>query len=136
MNTTPSTHQDLGPLIWVRGEIDLALIRASEALGNEDHQAGAEPLKFAQTHLHQARGALAIVGLDGLTHFCDALEQMFADWHAGRLASSRGAASLAQRAIASVRGHLDELVAGGVDQPMRLMPLYRDLMALRGETVV
>ncbi|MCQ9377075.1 Hpt domain-containing protein [Methyloversatilis sp. XJ19-49] len=136
MNTTPSTHQDLGPLIWVRGEIDLALIRASEALGNEDHQAGAEPLKFAQTHLHQARGALAIVGLDGLTHFCDALEQLFADWHAGRLASSRGAASLAQRAIASVRGHLDELVAGGADQPMRLMPLYRDLMALRGETVV
>jgi chemosensory pili system protein ChpA (sensor histidine kinase/response regulator) len=136
MNTTPSTHQDLGPLIWVRGEIDLALIRASEALGNEDHQPGAEPLKFAQTHLHQARGALAIVGLDGLTHFCDALEQLFADWHAGRLASSRGAASLAQRAIASVRCHLDELVAGGVDQPMRLMPLYRDLMALRGETVV
>ncbi|AOF82140.1 cheW-like domain protein [Methyloversatilis sp. RAC08] len=136
MNTTPSTHQDLGPLIWVRGEIDLALIRASEALGNEDHQAGAEPLKFAQTHLHQARGALAIVGLDGLTHFCDALEQLFADWHAGRLASSRGASSLAQRAIASVRGHLDELVAGGADQPMRLMPLYRDLMALRGETVV
>lgn len=136
MNTTPSTHQDLGPLIWVRGEIDLALIRASEALGNEDHQAGAEPLRFAQTHLHQARGALAIVGLDGLTHFCDALEQLFADWHAGRLASSRGAASLAQRAIASVRGHLDELVAGGADQPMRLMPLYRDLMALRGETVV
>ena len=136
MNTTPSTHQDLGPLIWVRGEIDLALIRASEALGNEDHPAGAEPLKFAQTHLHQARGALAIVGLDGLTHFCDALEQMFADWHAGRLASSQGAAALAQRAIASVRGHLDELVAGGVDQPMRLMPLYRDLMALRGETVV
>jgi chemosensory pili system protein ChpA (sensor histidine kinase/response regulator) len=136
MNTTPTNHQDLGPLIWVRGEIDLALMRAAEALGNDDHPPGAEQLKFAQTHLHQARGALAIVGLDGLTHFCDALEQLFADWHAGRLADSHDAAPLAQRAIASVRGQLDELVAGGIDQPMWLMPLYRDLMALRGEAVV
>jgi chemosensory pili system protein ChpA (sensor histidine kinase/response regulator) len=136
MNTPTSSHQDMGPLIWVRGEIDLALIRAAEALGDVEHQPGAEQLKFAQTHLHQARGALAIVGLDGLTHFCDALEQLFADWHAGRLTSTRGAATLAQRAISSVRGHLDELVAGGADQPMRLMPLYRDLMALRGESVV
>jgi len=136
MNTTPSSHQDLGPLIWVRGEIDLALMRAAEALGENGHEPGAEQLKFAQTHLHQARGALAIVGLDGLTHFSDALEQLFADWHAGRLASTRGAAGLARRAISAIRSHLDELVAGGADQPMRLMPMYRDLMALRGESVV
>ena len=136
MNTTPSSHQDLGPLIWVRGEIDLALMRAAEALGDGDHEPGAEQLKFAQTHLHQARGALAIVGLDGLTHFSDALEQLFADWHAGRLAGTRGAAGLARRAISAIRNHLDELVAGGADQPMRLMPMYRDLMALRGESVV
>jgi hypothetical protein len=93
MNTPTSSHQDMGPLIWVRGEIDLALIRAAEALGDVEHQPGAEQLKFAQTHLHQARGALAIVGLDGLTHFSDALEQLFADWHAGRLTSTRGAAT-------------------------------------------
>ncbi len=136
MNTTTSTQQDLGPLIWVRGEIDLALMRAAEALGDAEHQAGAEQLKFAQTHLHQARGALAIVGLDGLTHFCDALEQLFADWHGGRITTTQGATALAQRAISAVRAHLDELVAGGEDQPMRLMPLYRDLMALRGESVV
>ncbi|HEY9193103.1 MAG TPA: Hpt domain-containing protein [Methyloversatilis sp.] len=136
MNTTTSTDQDLGPLIWVRGEIDLALVRAAEALGDGGHQAGAEQLKFAQTHLHQARGALAIVGLDGLTHFCDALEQLFADWHGGRLTHADKAGDLARRAIAAVRHHLDELVAGGIDQPMRLMPLYRDLMALRGESVV
>ncbi|WP_018230962.1 hybrid sensor histidine kinase/response regulator [Methyloversatilis universalis] len=135
--STSSSEQDLGPLIWVRGEIDLALVRAAEALGDGRHAAGAEALKFAQTHLHQARGALAIVGLDGLTHFCDALEQLFADWHAGKLSDTDNQAGpVAQRAISAVRSHLDELVAGGVDQPMRLMPLYRDLMAARGESVV
>ncbi|MCP4638379.1 MAG: response regulator [Methyloversatilis sp.] len=135
--STSSSEQDLGPLIWVRGEIDLALVRAAEALGDGRHAAGAEALKFAQTHLHQARGALAIVGLDGLTHFCDALEQLFADWHAGKLSDTDNQAGpVAQRAISAVRSHLDELVAGGADQPMRLMPLYRDLMAARGESVV
>jgi chemosensory pili system protein ChpA (sensor histidine kinase/response regulator) len=135
MNTSTSEH-DLGPLIWVRGEIDLALVRAAETLGNGQHGSGAEALKFAQTHLHQARGALAIVGLDGLTHFCDALEQTLSDWHGGRLSETGTAGAVAQRAIAAIRAHLDELVAGGSDQPMRLMSLYRDLMALRGEAVV
>jgi chemosensory pili system protein ChpA (sensor histidine kinase/response regulator) len=136
MSNSTTSEQDLGPLIWVRGEIDLALARAAEALGDGQHGAGAEHLKFAQTHLHQARGALAIVGLDGLTHFCDGLEQLFSDWHAGRLSDTRDAGTVALRAIAAVRSHLDELVAGGVDQPMRLMPLYRDVMAQRGEAVV
>lgn len=96
--STSSSEQDLGPLIWVRGEIDLALVRAAEALGDGRHAAGAEALKFAQTHLHQARGALAIVGLDGLTHFCDALEQLFADWHAGKLSDTDNPAGpVAQR---------------------------------------
>ncbi|WP_019916121.1 Hpt domain-containing protein [Methyloversatilis discipulorum] len=134
--STSTSEQDLGPLIWVRGEIDLALVRAAEALGDGQHGSGAEALKFAQTHLHQARGALAIVGLDGLTHFCDALEQTLADWHGGRLVDTGTAGAVAQRAIAAIRTHLDELVAGGSDQPMRLMSLYRDLMALRGEAVV
>ncbi|WP_018412604.1 Hpt domain-containing protein [Methyloversatilis thermotolerans] len=127
--------QDLGPLIWVRGEIDLALVRAAEALGDAAHPPGAEALKFAQTHVHQARGALSIVGLDGLTHFCDAIEQTLSDWHAGRVSDS-AAGSIVQRAISALRTHLDELVAGGEDRPMRLMPLYRDLMAARGEPVV
>lgn len=133
MNTSTS-EQDLGPLIWVRGEIDLALVRAAESLG--DSASGAEALKFAQTHLHQARGALAIVGLDGVTHFCDALEQVLTDWSAGRLGDTALAGATVKRAIAALRAHLDELVAGGADQPMRLMPVYRDLMALRGESVV
>ncbi len=50
---------DLGPLIWVKGEIDLAFARTSDALT----RFAASPtetaqLRFAHTHLHQARGAL------------------------------------------------------------------------------
>ena len=62
---TNANAPDLGPLTWVKGEIDAALARADEGL--QDAGSGTSALQFAQTHLHQVRGALSIVGLDGLT---------------------------------------------------------------------
>ena len=58
---------DLGPLTWVKGEIDLALQRAEEALDQYESGADGTPLKFCRTHVHQVFGALSIVGLDGVT---------------------------------------------------------------------
>lgn len=71
---TNATEPDLGALTWVKGEIDAALARAREALEQGANADGTAGLQFAQTHLHQVRGALAIVGLDGLTQFADATE--------------------------------------------------------------
>ena len=68
-----SMDLDIGPLSWVKGEIDLALERAGEALATH----GVQELGTASKHLHQAHGALAIVGLDGITEFSEALEQLF-----------------------------------------------------------
>ena len=66
---------DVGPLSWVKGEIDLAMQRGLESL----HAFAANPrdgakIKSAQTHLHQAHGALQIVGLDGVTRVSEELE--------------------------------------------------------------
>ena len=76
---------DVGPLSWVKSEIDLALDRATQGL----QQFGTNPsdttqLKFCRNHLHQVRGALTIVGLDGLTQFTDALEALLTDLEAAR----------------------------------------------------
>ena len=62
---THANEPDLGPLTWVKGEIDAALERAREALAQGDAGSDGAGLQFAQTHVHQVRGALAIVGLDG-----------------------------------------------------------------------
>jgi hypothetical protein len=64
-----SMEFDIGPLSWVKGEIDLALERAGAALSAP---AGKE-LAAACNHLHQAHGALAIVGLM-ITEFSQALK--------------------------------------------------------------
>ncbi|MBS3916230.1 MAG: Hpt domain-containing protein, partial [Sulfuritalea sp.] len=84
-----STDLDLGPLSWVKGEIDLALGRAHEALGKYVENPGdSAQLKFARTHLHQAHGALSIVGLDGVTQFSEAVEQLLSDMEVGQVVAT------------------------------------------------
>ena len=55
----------LGPLAWVRGEIEAAVKQARVALADTAGSDDQEGIRFALTHLHQVRGALAIIGLDG-----------------------------------------------------------------------
>jgi len=124
-----ATEFDIGPLTWVKSEIDLALERAGEALGR--YASGGDPtqLKFCRTHLHQVRGALAIVGLDGVTQFADALEGLIDDIEQKKVAAD---ASLLGDSIAAIRQFLDDLVDGEPNQPLRLLPTYRRLLLARG----
>ena len=71
-----ATEFDLGPLTWVKGEIDLALERAEEAFGQYLAEADVTKLKFCRTHVHQVYGALSIVGLDGITQVTESLESL------------------------------------------------------------
>ncbi|MDP1652456.1 MAG: Hpt domain-containing protein, partial [Rhodocyclaceae bacterium] len=128
-----TTDLDLGPLSWVKGEIDLALVRAHEALGKFVENPGdSAQLKFARTHLHQAHGALSIVGLDGVTQFSEAIEQLLSDVEGGQVAATPAAGELAQRAITAIRHYLDEVASGMSNQPLKLLAIYRDLLAARG----
>ena len=128
-----ATDLDLGPLTWVKGEIDLALGRALDALAKfADNPADSSQIKFARTHLHQAHGALSIVGLDGVTQFSEAAEQLLADLEGGQLEAAAQPLALAQRALTAIRHYLDEISAGAPNQSLKLLPVYRELQALRG----
>jgi chemosensory pili system protein ChpA (sensor histidine kinase/response regulator) len=131
---THANEPDLGPLTWVKSEIDQALSHAAEslqaALESED---GASKIQFAQTHLHQASGALSIIGLDGLTNFTAALDLFLAALAKNELPLDEAQIALGRRALASIANYLDELVHGTPDQPLRLLPLYRELVSARGE---
>lgn len=132
-----SAHElDLGPLTWVKGEIDLALERAVSALA----EAGSAPdrlgrIKFAQTHVHQAHGALSIVGLDGLTQFSEQLDRLLGDMAGGQVAFTPEATQLATRCIAAIGNYLEELTHGQPDQALRLFSLYSEVAAARGQEV-
>jgi chemosensory pili system protein ChpA (sensor histidine kinase/response regulator) len=142
-----ATDFDVGPLTWVKSEIDLALERADQALqqftasavpaaGADHDTVGSGDLtqiKFCRTHLHQVQGALTIVGLDGLTQFAETLESLLEAIEQQTLPSDSASIALAQRALAAIRHYLDDLINGQPNQPLRLMPLYRELQTARGQ---
>ncbi|MDR2209191.1 MAG: Hpt domain-containing protein, partial [Azoarcus sp.] len=132
---THANEPDLGPLTWVKPEIEQALSHAVDslqaALGSAD---GSARIQFAQNHLHQARGALSFIGLDGLTIFVDALDLFLSALARGELQLGEAQVALGRRAFASIANYLEELVHGTPDQPLRLLPLYRELVLARGET--
>ena len=140
MNT--SVTQDLGPLSWVKGEIDQALAHSAAACAAAGHAqdatACADQLQAAHTHLHQVQGALAIVGLQGINSFTATLETLL-----GALVRSAQTEAwlpdseqlaLLQRALAAISHYLDELLAGLPDQALRLLPLYLELEAFKAQS--
>ncbi|MCL2161258.1 MAG: Hpt domain-containing protein [Betaproteobacteria bacterium] len=131
---THANEPDLGLLTWVKGEIDQALSHADEslqaALGLAE---GSSKIQFAQTHLNQAKGALSIIELDGLTRFVAALDLFLAELAQGKLPIDETQIALGRRALASIANYLEELSHGAPDQPLRLLPLYQELVLARGE---
>ena len=76
MPTEPVSDFDLGPLSWVQGEIDQALTRGVESLAAfKASPKDAIALKHARTHVHQAAGAIQMVGLDAVVAFTDEIER-------------------------------------------------------------
>lgn len=123
---------DVGPLTWVKGEIDLALDRAVEALDKHSQANDLTYLRAARAHLHQAHGALSIVGFDGVTRFSEALEQVLEAVEEDKVAYDTVAVTV-RHAIATIRNYLEELIGGQPDQPLRLLPSYRALSVASGQ---
>jgi chemosensory pili system protein ChpA (sensor histidine kinase/response regulator) len=124
---------DVGPLTWVKSEIDLALERADQTLQQYTASTGdLTQLKFCRTHLHQVQGALTIVGLDGVTQLAEALESLLEAIEQQQRPADAATITLAQRALAAIRHYLDDLISGHPNQPLRLLPIYREVQTARG----
>src|SRR5688572_4376585 len=124
---------DLGPLTWVKTEIDHSLNQARE---NLDKLAAAPaeraPVKYILTHLHQATGALAMVGLGAATRFNEELEKLVAHLEGSEAVQLPGEVAAAKKGISALSVYLDTLLAGEADHPMRLLAPYLELNHARG----
>jgi chemosensory pili system protein ChpA (sensor histidine kinase/response regulator) len=124
---------DIGPLGWVKSEIDSSLERARAAIqayaGRPEAQA---ELKACEGHLHQASGAVQIVGLEGVTRFFEQAEGLLADLQAGRVSGDATTVEVLERAIGTIGKYLADLLDGAADQPLRMFPAYRALLEARG----
>src|SRR5581483_8855617 len=128
---TARAEFDVGPLSWVKGEIDLAIQRGLESLRGFAGDRDVAQIKFSQAQLHQAHGALQIVGLDGITRVSEELEGLLADLEKDAGLRKAETFALAERAFQGILSYLDQLVAGAPNHPLRLFPLYKDLAKAR-----
>ncbi|MDQ6917533.1 MAG: Hpt domain-containing protein, partial [Pseudomonadota bacterium] len=124
---------DLGPLSWVQGEIDHALSRGLESLSAyKASPRDATSLKHARAHVHQAAGAIQMVGLDAVTAYTDEIERQLV--RVEELPPKEGQASceLIDRACRKLKIFLDELVGGAYPVPLKLFPEYELMQQARG----
>ncbi len=133
MTTDNSMDVDLGPLTWVKPEIDQALTRGLEALGSfnsnlEDQGA----LRLAQSHLHQVTGALQIVGLEGVIQFAEEIERQVDRLGQVGAANVGSAVAAIENAARALGAYLEDLVGGASAVPLRLYKEYAALQKLRG----
>ncbi|MBX3715014.1 MAG: Hpt domain-containing protein [Burkholderiales bacterium] len=133
MAARPATGFDLGPLSWVKTEIDHSLGQARENLEKIVAAPGDRaPVKYILTHLHQATGALAMVGLGAATRYNEELERLVSSIETCDDGEIGTRVPAAKRAIALLSAYLDSLMAGEPDRPMSLLPAYLALNRARG----
>src|SRR4051794_41946442 len=105
MGANRKSDFDLGPLTWVKTEIDHSLTQARENLdklaASTDDRA---PVKYILTHLHQATGALAMVGLGAATRFNEELEKLVAFIEGEDASRLAGGGAPGQKGIAPLSG--------------------------------
>ncbi len=121
---------DIGPLTWVKGEIDQALSRAVVALrAFASKPADVNQIKQSQIHFHQAHGALQIVGLDGVARFSEEIEGLLVD--IGNGTAALNAIEVAEKSVGAISTYPEQLLAGEPDLPLKLFSHYQDVVAAR-----
>jgi len=123
-------------LSWITAEVNQALARVRERIArfNEDPEDVAA-LAPCPEHLHQVSGALRMVGLAGATRFCEEIEAAFLATQQGERPSTE-ALVVVDRAVQALKDFVDGLERGQANVPLRLLPLYRELGASRGEAAL
>lgn len=147
--TTDDTHgeQDLGPLAWVLDELRKSLDGAVKALRRFVHDAelardsdlaalDAGPLRMARQQLHQASGALEMVGMESPALVLRAMETTVQKFVQRPELCTEDAAGILERASFALNEYLENVLAGKSVSPVTLFPQYRDVQTLAGVTRV
>jgi chemosensory pili system protein ChpA (sensor histidine kinase/response regulator) len=133
VSTEFTTEFDLGPLSWVQGEIDQALSRGLVALATyAANPADSTALQHARSHVHQAAGAIQMVGLDAVVAFTDELERQLARLENVPPDELGPACENIDRACLKLKFFLDELVNGAPPIPLKLYPEFEAMQSARG----
>lgn len=134
---------DLGPLAWVLDELRKSLDGAIKALRRFVYDADiaresdiasldTATLRVARQQLHQATGALEMVGMASPALVLRAMEGAVQRFVQRPELCTDGAAGAIERASFALCEYLEIVLAGKAVSPVALFPQYRDVQALTG----
>ncbi|CAA9413531.1 MAG: Signal transduction histidine kinase CheA [uncultured Ramlibacter sp.] len=134
---------DLGPLAWVLDELRKSLDAASAALrrfvrdaglarGSDMASVDAGHLRIARQQLHQAVGALEMVGLGAPAHMLRSMEAAVQKFVERPELCSDAAAAKVERAGFALTEYLEGVLLGKPASAVALFPQYRDVQELAG----
>ncbi|MCM2346539.1 MAG: Hpt domain-containing protein [Acidovorax soli] len=135
--------QDLGPLAWVLDELRKSLDGAVKAmrrfvrdaeLARESDLASldAGALRIARQQLHQASGALEMVGMGSPALVLRAMESAVQKFVQRPEQCTDDAAAVIERASFALIEYLENVLGGKAVSAVALFPQYRDAQALAG----
>ena len=134
---------DLGPLAWVIDELRKSLEVANKSLkryvrdaeaarGTDLASVDASQLRMARQHMHQAVGALEMVGLLAPAHMLRAMEAAVQQFVQRPERCNEASAALLERASFALLEYLDVIMGGVQESAVGLFPQYRDAQVLAG----
>ncbi|HEX8012098.1 MAG TPA: Hpt domain-containing protein [Casimicrobiaceae bacterium] len=128
---------DSGPLSWVVPEIDEALTRGLAALASV-RRSGRDlaQLKDARLHVHQAAGAIEMLGLDAVVELAREIERHLARLEELAPNDVESASERIERACRKLSIFLGEVANGAPLVALKLYPEYLALTSARGVEAV
>jgi chemosensory pili system protein ChpA (sensor histidine kinase/response regulator) len=135
---------DLGPLAWVLDELRKSLDGATKALrrfvrdaelarGSNLSELDASHLRIARQQLHQAVGALEMVGLGAPAKMLRAMEALAQKFVQRPELCSEDAANRVERASFALTEYLEGVLKGKTASSVALFPQYRSVLELAGD---
>ncbi len=135
--------RDLSALAWVAPNMRAALDDAVREFGEYAADVIANPevigardttsLRLAGQYLHQAAGALLIVGLRGIDVYCQAAKRLLEAVDAGTVQADAHTLDVFSRAVQALQEYVADLMAGMAEEPLRLFQPYQAVLARLGE---
>ncbi len=140
---TDRAMHDLGPLAWVLDELRKSLDGATKALrrfvrdaemarGSDLAALDASHLRIARQQLHQAVGALEMVGMTAPAKVLRAMEALAQRFVQRPELCSIDAANKVEHASFALTEYLEGVLRGKEASPVALFPQYRDVLTLVG----
>ncbi|MGT2492741.1 hypothetical protein ACU4GD_25040 [Cupriavidus basilensis] len=135
--------RDLSVLAWLAPSLRAALDDAAAELGHYVDEVQQAPealgardttsLRLAGQHLHQAAGAVHIVGLRGVDPYCQALRRLLEGIDGGAVAADAQTLAAFRLGVQALAEYVDDLMVGDDEDPVRLFCSYADVLGRLGE---